>query len=149
MSKLPAKKKGGRPEEWDSTRTRRDLLIECSELGLSLDQTAAVAGINKSTINRYLNKHYGLSYAQFRKQNTGRTAKMLINRALNHCLFAEEKDIKPAVLIFLLKNYAGMMDRPLEQLSEENNHITLNYNLEKEPGEFRDVKSIQDSDKQD
>lgn len=143
------KNKGGRPDEWDRTRTRKELLLECAQLGLSLDQAACVSGISQRTINRYLNKHHGCSYVQFRKENTGRTAKMLVNRALDHVINSDDQKLKPAILIFLLKNYAGMMDSPLEEPDQSKNTIILNYNLDKEPGEYRDVKSIQDTDKQD
>ena len=143
------KNKGGRPDEWQKTRTRQELLLECAELGLSLDQAASVAGIHKDTINRYLKRQHGVSYSQFRKQNTGRTAKMLINRALDHVINADDHKLKPAILIFLLKNYAGMMDTPLREEDPTKNTIILNYNLDKEPGEYRDVSKIQDNNKQD
>lgn len=141
-------KKTGRPTKFNETRTRRELLFECAELGLGLDATCGITGLDQRTINRYLKRFYGVSFAQFRKQKMGITANMLIKRAMQHAINAEDKELKPAILIFLLKNFANMTDKP-EGDVDSNTTITLNYNLNKKPEEYIDVTEIQDRSERD
>lgn len=139
-------KKSGRPSKFDNTKTVRELLHHAAEIGLSLDHACELTGLHYATIERYLGRYFGKTYAKFRKQKMGLTANMLIQRAMNHALLADERELKPAILIFLLKNYCGMTDKPVEEVTDAKNIINLQYNLETPPGAVRDVSKREEGE---
>lgn len=66
-------------------------------------------GVDRTTINRFCKKTFNASFASFCQQKRTEGKEILIGKAIK---LAEKNG---AVMIFLLKNWAGMTDTPAQE----------------------------------
>ena len=94
-----------------------------------LEDVAAFFECNSSTVERYIKKTYGVTFAEFRLQNQVRSRFEMIQVAMTKALQGDN-----TMLIFCLKNQCGWADKIDETISNpEGKKFQLAYNLNKEP----------------
>lgn len=79
-------------------------------LNPTLEDTAAFFECNPRTIERYIEKHFELTFVEFRKQNMVHTRLSLIRKAIQ-----QAESGNTAMLIFCLKNLCKWKDKHEEK----------------------------------
>lgn len=123
-NKTPAKNKKtskmGRPKIFDDEKDKQ--LRAILRLKPTLVDCAAFFDVDPSTIERYINRQYNCTYAEFRDQNMVHTRFSLIRKAIQK---AEGGD--NVMLIFCLKNLCGWTDK-VETQEDQTVQVNVTHN---------------------
>ena len=87
----------------------------------TLEDTAAFFEVSARTIDRFLKKHFGVTFVEFREQNMVHTRLSLIRKALHRA-----ENGSDTMLIFCLKNLCGWSDKK-EIIGSDSSPITIQY----------------------
>jgi AraC-like DNA-binding protein len=103
MSKKPKapKRKGGMP----AFTLDQHKLKELMRLKPSLSDTAAIFDCSNRTIERYIDKHFEMTFTEFRERHMVHSRHRLIRMAM------ERAETSDTLLIFCLKALCGWSDR--------------------------------------
>lgn len=119
---MSEKHPGGRPEKYID----KELLEKLMQYNFSLNDTAFFFKVSSTTIGRFINTEYGLSFDEFRDQNRNVLKVKLIDKAIEKAL----DDDNNIMLIFALKNLCAWADKQELKLDQEKPFV-LAYDQEK------------------
>ncbi len=95
------------------------------QFGPTLDTCSEVLGVSPDTIERRIKKRFDMSFGQYRLQKMGPAKLRLLQLAFEK---VERGDTR--LLIYMLEKFAAWESQNVSQLEDNNNTITLKYNLD-------------------
>jgi hypothetical protein len=114
------------------TEEKKDLIIRLCRIKPTLVDCQEIAGVDASTIEKWIRKEYDQTFSEFRDQRMAHTRFMIIRNILKQCEHGNT-----TMLIYASKNLCGWSDNPrdLEKLKESVDQLVIKYNEKKSENE--------------